>query len=270
VAIFGDIMAKMHFYKYQGTGNDFIILDNRNWSFTALTPERIRSLCDRRYGVGADGLMLLNPHTGYDFEMKYYNSDGRESSMCGNGGRCLVKFAYDQGIHKNEYRFIAVDGPHQAEIDDEGIVSLKMKDVRVIEENRGDFILDTGSPHYVKMVGDVMEMDVYQSGMDIRYSSEFAKEGINVNFVEQKRPDEIIVRTYERGVEDETLSCGTGVTASALACYHNEMGYNYVKVITKGGKLTVKFDRTGENSFENIWLCGPAVKVFEGDAEGQP
>ena len=260
-------MNTLHFFKYQGTGNDFIILDNRNWSYTSLTKERIRLLCDRRFGIGSDGLMLLNPHPGFDFEMKYYNADGGESSMCGNGGRCLVKFAYDQGVRKNEYNFIAVDGPHLAEIDDQGIVSLKMKDVSGISEVRGDFILDTGSPHYVTMVSEVMDLDVYQKGMDIRYSSEFAKEGINVNFVEQKRPDEIIVRTYERGVEDETLSCGTGVTASALASYHNEAGYNYVKVNTKGGKLTVRFYRNDNGSFENIWLCGPAAKVFEGSIE---
>ncbi len=257
----------MHFYKYQGTGNDFIILYNRNWSYTALTTDRVKYLCDRRFGIGADGLMLLNPHTGYDFEMKYYNADGRESSMCGNGGRCLVKFANDMGIKKSEYSFIAVDGPHLAEIDDDGVVSLKMKDVRDIEDFHGDSLLDTGSPHYVKMVTDVMELDVVNKGMDIRYSSDFTKEGINVNFVEQKRPDEIIVRTYERGVEDETLSCGTGVTASALANWHNEVGYNYVKVITKGGKLTVRFDRNTDGGFENIWLCGPAVKVFEGDID---
>lgn len=260
-------MAKMHFYKYQGTGNDFVILDNRNWSYTALTTERIKFLCDRRFGIGADGLMLLNTRSGYDFEMKYYNSDGRKSTMCGNGGRCLVKFAYDMGIRKDIYHFIAVDGPHQAEIDDDGIVSLKMKDVQNVKDHHGDFILDTGSPHYVKLVSDVMEYDVYRKGMDIRYSSEFAKEGINVNFVEQRRPDEIIVRTYERGVEDETLSCGTGVTASALACYHNEMGYNDVRVVTKGGKLTVEYDRVGDNYFENIWLCGPAIRVFEGEIE---
>jgi len=257
----------MHFYKYQGTGNDFIILDNRNWSYTALTTDRVKFLCDRRFGIGADGLMLLNPHTGYDFEMKYYNADGRESSMCGNGGRCLVKFASDMGIQKSEYSFIAVDGPHLAEIDDDGIISLKMKNVRDIDDFHGDFLLDTGSPHYVKMVTDVMELDVVQKGMDIRYSSEFTKEGVNVNFVEQKRSDEIIVRTYERGVEDETLSCGTGVTASALASWHNEVGYNYVKVITKGGKLTFRFDRNMDGGFENIWLCGPAVKVFEGDID---
>ena len=261
------IMSKMHFYKYQGTGNDFVILDNRNWSYTALTVEKVKALCDRRFGIGADGLMLLNTKSGYDFEMKYYNSDGRESTMCGNGGRCLVKFAYDLGIHKDEYFFIATDGPHQARIDDDGTVSLKMKDVAGIRDYHNDFILDTGSPHYIKMVSDVMDYDVFRKGMEIRYSTDFAKEGINVNFVEQKRVDEIIVRTYERGVEDETLSCGTGVTASALACYHNEMGYNDVRVVTKGGKLRVEFDRIGENTFENIWLCGPASKVYEGDIE---
>ena len=260
-------MNQMHFFKYQGTGNDFIILDNRNWSYTALTTERVRFLCDRRFGIGADGLMLLNPHTGYDFEMKYYNADGNEGSMCGNGGRCMVKFAYDIGIRKPEYSFIAIDGPHLAEIDVDGTVSLKMKNVSDIDEFRGDFLLNTGSPHYVKMVTDVTELDVVNKGMDIRYSSDFAKEGINVNFVEQRRPDEIFVRTYERGVEDETLSCGTGVTASALACYHNEVGYNYVKVLTKGGKLTVRFDRTADNTFENIWLCGPATRVFEGSID---
>ena len=257
----------MHFYKYQGTGNDFVILDNRNWSYTALTQERIKFLCDRRYGIGADGLMLLNNRSGYDFEMKYYNADGRESSMCGNGGRCLVRFAHDMGIHRSEYHFIAVDGPHEAEIDDAGIVSLKMKDVREVKEYHGDFILDTGSPHYIKIVSEVMDYDVFHKGMDIRYSSDFVKEGINVNFVEQKRPDEIIVRTYERGVEDETLSCGTGVTASALACYHNERGYNDVNVITRGGKLSVRFDRVGEDSYENVWLTGPAMKVFEGQID---
>ena len=144
-----------------------------------------------------------------------------------------------------------------------------MKDVAGIRDYHNDFILDTGSPHYIKMVSDVMDYDVFRKGMEIRYSSDFAKEGINVNFVEQKRVDEIIVRTYERGVEDETLSCGTGVTASALACYHNEMGYNDVRVVTKGGRLRVEFDRIGENTFENIWLCGPALKVYEGDIENQ-
>jgi diaminopimelate epimerase len=258
---------KMHFYKYQGTGNDFIILDNRNWTYKALSTERINQLCDRRFGIGADGLMLLNSKAGYDFEMKYFNSDGKEGSMCGNGGRCMVKFAHQLGIRKEKYCFCAVDGDHEAELGDEGIVRLKMKDVEGIKEYHGDYILNTGSPHYVKIVGDVMDFDVFEKGMEIRYSPDFTNEGINVNFVEQKKPDEIIVRTYERGVEDETLSCGTGLTASALVCYHNDIGYNHVSVTTRGGKLVVEFDRADDNSFHNIWLCGPAELVFEGEMD---
>lgn len=256
---------KIHFYKYQGTGNDFIIIDNRASIIQTLKLDQVKLLCDRRFGIGADGLMLLNQKANYDFEMNYYNSDGREGSMCGNGGRCMIKFAYNLGIHKNKYHFLAVDGEHEAEINDNGIIRLKMKDVNVIQHTNSDFILNTGSPHYVKLVGDVMDYDVFHKGMDIRYSSDFAKEGINVNFVEQTKPDEIIVRTYERGVEDETFSCGTGVTASALALYHNDVGYNDVTVTTKGGKLTVEYDRLDNGSYINIWLCGPAEKVFEGE-----
>ena len=258
------------FQKYQGTGNDFIILDNRDGTYNGLTRKQVEFLCNRRFGIGADGLMMLNQKSGYDFEMIYYNADGGESSMCGNGGRCLVKFAHSKGIHKSVYHFIASDGEHEAEIDDDGTVSLKMKDVKGIQDYHGDFILDTGSPHYVKMVGDVMDYQVYQKGSDIRHSNTFNKEGINVNFVEQKDEDEIIVRTYERGVEDETLSCGTGVTASALVCYHNEVGFNNVIVHTRGGKLNVEFDRIDEDTFQNIWLSGPAVKVFEGSVELNP
>lgn len=260
----------MHFYKYQGTGNDFVILDNRKWSFTSLTTEQIKHLCDRRFGIGADGLMLLNNKEGYDFEMKYYNADGREGSMCGNGGRCMVKFAYHMGIHRDLYKFLASDGEHEAEIDADGIVSLKMKDVSTVEEEHGDFILNTGSPHLVKIVSDVMEMDVFSKGMDIRYSAKYAKEGINVNFTEPQGDDTILVRTYERGVEDETYSCGTGVTAAALVNYHNASGFNDVTVKTRGGKLTVEFDRVGEDQYQNIWLCGPADKVYEGDIELAP
>ena len=258
---------QIQFYKYQGTGNDFIILDNRNQDYNDLTTKQVNFLCNRRFGIGADGLMMLNNAPGYDFEMKYYNADGRESSMCGNGGRCLVKFAYHMGLRRSNYKFIAVDGEHEAEIGDEGIVNLRMKDVMDIKDFHGDFILDTGSPHYVKMVSDVMEYDVFKKGMDIRYSSAFAKEGINVNFVEQSHDDEIIVRTYERGVEEETLSCGTGVTASALVCYHNERGYNDVTVHTRGGKIVIKYDRMDDKTYHNIWLCGPAEKVFEGTFE---
>ncbi len=256
------------FYKYQGAGNDFVLLDNRIQSYSGISRETIMHLCDRRFGIGADGLMMLNQKEGYDFEMKYYNSDGKEGSMCGNGGRCMVRFAYHLGMHKTSYHFLASDGEHEAEIDDgSSVINLKMKDVSGFREENGDYILDTGSPHYVKIVGDVMDYDVLKSGTEIRYNEEFSKEGINVNFVEQKKPDEIIVRTYERGVEDETFSCGTGVTASAIVCFHNEVGYNDVTVFTKGGRLVVKYDRHDDNSFTNIWLCGPAEKVYEGKFE---
>ncbi len=258
---------KLNFLKYQGTGNDFILLDNRK-NGISLTAEQIQMLCDRRFGIGADGLMLLNERAGYDFEMKYYNSDGKDGSMCGNGARCMIKFVYHLGIHRELYKFLAVDGVHEAEIGIDGIVSLKMKDVRSIKKFHSDFILDTGSPHYIKMVAHVSDVDVYKKGYEIRHSKEFEDEGINVNFVEQTdEVDKIIVRTYERGVEDETLSCGTGVTAAALVCYHNENGFNEVEVKTTGGNLTVEFDRVDEDRFENIWLCGPAEKVFEGTLE---
>lgn len=258
---------QVKFTKFQGTGNDFIILDNRENSYVTLSNDQIRRLCDRRLGIGADGLMLLNEKKGYDFEMKYYNADGGESSMCGNGGRCIVKFAYQLGIHRSQYRFLAVDGDHDAEIDTDGTVSLKMIDVDSIKKVRGDFILNTGSPHYIKLVADVMDLDVFKKGRDIRYSKDFEEEGINVNFVEQAEEDKIIVRTYERGVEDETYSCGTGVVASALVCYHNENGFNDVGVKTLGGNLTVEFDRLDDEKYTNIWLTGPAEKVFEGSVE---
>lgn len=257
----------LHFYKYQGTGNDFIVADNRK-NELALTTEQINNLCDRRFGIGADGLMLLNQIAGFDFEMKYYNADGKPGTMCGNGGRCMTKFAYHLGIHRELYRFLASDGVHEAEIDIDGIVSVRMKDVNTFRKFHTDFIVDTGSPHYIKMTTNVMELDVFKKGSEIRHSKEFEEEGINVNFVEQaEEVDKIIVRTYERGVEDETLSCGTGVTAAALVCYHNENGFNEVEVTTLGGKLSVEFDKTDEYKFENIWLCGPAEKIFEGTVE---
>ena len=259
---------KINFQKYQGTGNDFVIMDNRSKDHSSLTASHIRHICDRRFGVGCDGLMLLNEKEGYDFEMKYYNADGRESSMCGNGGRCLVKFAYELGIHKNVYHFLAADGLHEAEIDTDGTVSLKMQDVNHVSKFHGDFLLNTGSPHYIKMVNDVMNVDVFKKGRDVRYSKEFEQDGVNVNFVEQlPEDDKILVRTYERGVEDETWSCGTGVTAAALICYHNENGFNDVEVKTLGGTLTVEFDRVDDNHYTNIWLSGPAEKIFEGIIE---
>jgi diaminopimelate epimerase len=258
----------LHFYKYQGTGNDFILADNRKTEYSGLTSYQIHHLCNRHFGIGADGLMLLNEKPGFDFEMKYYNADGKEGSMCGNGGRCITKFAYHLGIHREVYRFLATDGVHEAEIDMDGIVSLKMKDVKNIRKFHNDFILDTGSPHYIKMVTNVLDLDVYKKGYEIRNSKEFQEEGINVNFVEQmSEVDKIIVRTFERGVEDETHSCGTGVTAAALVCFHNENGFNEVEVKTLGGTLTVEYDKTDDTHFENIWLCGPAEKVFEGTFE---
>jgi diaminopimelate epimerase len=253
------------FYKYQCTGNDFVVIDNRDGKIL-LTTEQVKHICDRRFGIGADGLMLLNTITGYDFEMVYYNADGREGSMCGNGGRCLTRFAYDIGMHKDNYHFIATDGEHEATLGEHGWINLKMKNVDGIKNHHGDFILDTGSPHYIKTVGDVRGMDVYTEGKEIRYSKDFEEKGINVNFVETEN-QRIVVRTYERGVEDETYSCGTGVTASALVFAHNDNGFNRIEVQTKGGHLAVEFDKTGEDTFQNIWLCGPATFVFKGAIE---
>lgn len=258
---------KIDFCKYQGTGNDFVIMDNREKKYDSLTQEQIAFLCDRRFGIGADGLMLLNEHPDYDFEMKYYNADGRESSMCGNGGRCLTKFANDVGFVQTLYKFIAIDGEHESSINLDGTVALKMGDVSEVKYENGNYILNTGSPHFIELTNDVMHLDVFKKGREIRNSPEFKNEGINVDFVEQTDiADKIIVRTYERGVEDETFSCGTGVTAAALVCSHNDNGFNRVEVQTKGGKLSVEYDKSG-NSYKNIWLSGPAVKVYEGTIE---
>lgn len=255
---------KIEFYKYHGAGNDFIMLDNRQNIYDNLTQKQVAFLCNRHFGIGADGMMLLNLKPGFDFEMKYYNADGAEGSMCGNGGRCMVKFAASLGIRKSSYHFIAVDGEHEAEIDTDGIVSLKMNDVNKVEIHTNHYVLNTGSPHYVKHIRDVKEMDVRNGGRMIRNSRQFEKEGINVNFVEVLNDDTIYVRTYERGVEDETMSCGTGVTAAALVSAHNDIGFNNVEVKTPGGNLSVEFDKKDDEHFENIWLNGPATFVFKG------
>jgi len=258
---------KIEFHKYQGTGNDFILLDNRSKTYDQLTEKQVALMCNRRFGIGADGLILLNLKEGFDLEMKYYNADGAEGSMCGNGGRCMIKFVASLGIRKNNYHFLAVDGEHEAEIDTNGLVRLKMANVNKVEVHSNYFILNTGSPHYVKYIKDIMKMDVKNSGRMIRYSPAFEKDGINVNFVESVDDDKIYVRTYERGVEDETLSCGTGVTASALISAHNDNGFNRVEVKTPGGNLSVEFDKVDDNHFENIWLNGPANFVFKGEIE---
>ena len=258
---------KIHFYKYQGTGNDFVVADNRKGELNGLTTAAIEHLCNRRFGIGAVGLMFLNSHPDFDFEMKYYNADGQESTMCGNGGRCLVKFAAEMGIVRSNYRFLAIDGVHEASINIDGTVALKMQDVNDVKYQNGHFVLNTGSPHFVELTQNVWHEDVVKKGREIRFSPEFKEKGINVNFVQQtEHPDKIIVRTYERGVENETLSCGTGVTAAALVCFHNDNGFNRVEVKTRGGDLSVEFDRIGGN-FRDIWLNGPAEKVFEGDIE---
>jgi diaminopimelate epimerase len=258
---------KLIFYKYHGTGNDFVIIDNRENSIK-LSVQQVNKLCDRRFGIGADGLMLMNDYADYDFEMVYYNADGNFGTMCGNGGRCMIQFAYDRGLHKSEYFFKATDGDHKATIESNGWVDLKMKDVDQVEiVSFTDFIIDTGSPHYIKPVNNVEAIDVVHDGRTIRNSRRFVEEGINVNFVEVQEDGNICVRTYERGVEDETLSCGTGVTASALVFAHNYNGFNRINVKTKGGNLAVEFDKIDDTSFEDIWLCGPATFVFKGEIE---
>ncbi len=258
---------KIKFDKYQGTGNDFIILDNRNGEFSNLNTKQIHQLCNRRFGIGSDGLMLLNIKTGYDFEMVYFNADGLPGSMCGNGGRCMIRYVANMGRHQYTYRFWASDGAHEAEIDMHNLVRLKMNDVNTVEEHSSYIFLDTGSPHIVKFANDIMNVDVIETGKEIRYSKKYLQDGVNVNFVESTGEDSIFVRTYERGVEDETLSCGTGVTAAALVSAHNPLGFNQVNIETPGGNLSVEFTKLNDQQFENIWLCGPAEFVYTGEIE---
>jgi diaminopimelate epimerase len=253
---------EINFYKYQGTGNDFVILDNRDGAYSAMTVEQVQFLCDRKFGIGSDGLMLLETIDGYDFRMKYFNADGKEGSMCGNGGRCLVQFAKDMGISRSHYHFLAVDGPHEAEFDSKGLVRLKMQDVNTIASDGADMVLDTGSPHYIRFIDDLNHLDVFTEGRKIRYNSQYSEKGINVNFVSREN-DGIHVRTYERGVEDETLSCGTGVTASAIAAF-NGIGQQHVFINVEGGKLEVAFNRLDEQHCNDIWLIGPATFVYTG------
>lgn len=253
----------MEFYKYQGTGNDFVMVDNRDLQFTK-DKDSIEKLCDRRFGIGADGLILLENDPDYDFKMVYYNSDGGESTMCGNGGRCLVAFAFFLDIFEDKCRFIATDGEHEAEIHN-GIIKLKMINVDTVSHDGNDFVLNTGSPHFVKYVDNLKDYHVYDEGYGIRNSEKYKEKGINVNFVEKISDNEIFVRTYERGVEDETYSCGTGVTASALT-FLQKHNLTSVKVKTLGGNLKVYAEKSGD-AFQNIWLEGPAKQVFRGKTD---
>ncbi|MHC2990513.1 diaminopimelate epimerase [Pontibacter sp. HJ8] len=251
----------LSFYKYQGTGNDFVMIDNRKLTFPADDEQLVKSLCNRRTGIGADGLILLQDHPDYDFEMVYFNADGRLGSMCGNGARCTVRFAKQLGVIEDVAYFLAADGEHQANIE-RNQIQLKMGDVTSVEQIGEDYYLNTGSPHYVRFVDEVQELDVYAEGRAVRYNGRFKAEGTNVNFVERLSDNDIYVRTYERGVEDETLSCGTGVTACALVA-GLEGAQSPVSVKTPGGNLQVTFERHGAG-FRYIYLIGPAKLVFSG------
>lgn len=253
------------FYKYHGTGNDFIMIDNMNGNLNSemLNAEHVSNLCHRRFGIGADGLIILSSDKNYDFKMIYFNSDGRQSSMCGNGGRCIVAFAKELGYINDTCTFIAVDGPHEAIAQNQ--IKLKMKDVSTIEIINSDFFADTGSPHYVKFFSTEIPTDFINQAKEIRNSPQFKSNGVNVNFVsiDEKK---LTMRTFERGVEDETYSCGTGVVASCIVYDHQYLKDQIEEEIimqTKGGQLSVSYTRTKEG-YKNIWLKGPAKKVYQG------
>lgn len=250
------------FEKYQGTGNDFVMIDNRDSFFDTDHYALVAQLCDRRRGVGADGLILLQNQLGYDFEMVYFNADGRPGSMCGNGGRCAVQFAKQLGIISDQAYFLAVDGNHAATVDAAGWVSLKMNDVSDVEKGADYYYLDTGSPHYVQFVDALDAFNVLTEGRNVRYNDRFKEAGTNVNFAQPLPETALFVRTYERGVEAETFSCGTGVTATALAASYRG-ATSPVAIRTLGGELRVTFEAT-PTGFTNIYLIGPAQHVFTG------
>jgi diaminopimelate epimerase len=260
-----EIKMQLEFYKYQGAGNDFVMIDNRSGFFPKENTQLIEHLCDRRFGIGGDGLILLENDSDTDFKMVYYNSDGNQSSMCGNGGRCLVAFAKDLKVIENKTTFIATDGLHHASFEDNGLVSLQMIDVPAIDIKKDYSFLNTGSPHHVQMVEDLEHYNVKENGAAIRYGELYGAAGSNINFV--KKIDDITfrLRTYERGVEDETLACGTGATAVAIAM--NATGQTdatAINVNVEGGKLVVSFDKTLDG-YTNVFLKGPAEFVFKGE-----
>ena len=257
---------KIKFQKYQGTGNDFIIIDNTDLSFPSENISLIKQLCDRKFGIGCDGLILINPSDSSDYLMNYYNSDGNLGSMCGNGARCSVKFAQNLNIINNKTVFTAFDGLHHALIFDDQI-SLSMKPVNEIKKYGNDLFLDTGSPHYVQLVSNIKKIDVLHLGRLIRNNSIFKNIGVNVNFVQFISDSEFSVRTYERGVENETLSCGTGVTAVAIAMFElNKTSLNKLKIVTNGGDLSVDFNKTIKG-YDNIKLTGNVKMVYSGEIQ---
>lgn len=259
---------KIKFSKYQGTGNDFVMIDNREGQFPKGDTKLIAQLCDRRFGIGADGLLLLEDDLTADFRMVYYNADGNESSMCGNGGRCLVAFAKLLNVFEgNVTNFVAVDGLHHATLLLDGDVSLQMKNVDTIRIEEDHIFMNTGSPHHVMMVEDLESFDVKKEGARIRYSELYGAAGSNVNFVKQLSENYFALRTYERGVEDETLSCGTGATAVAIAMYVTGKATSQkVKLEVQGGKLEVSFENQ-ENVYSKVMLQGPATFVYEGEIQ---
>ena len=257
----------MKFYKYQGTGNDFVMIDNREEFFPKNNIKLIYQLCDRRFGIGADGLILLENHPNYNFKMVYYNADGNESSMCGNGGRCIVAFANYLKIIENQAVFMATDGLHNATLLENGVVSLQMSNVLEIKIKEDYTYLYTGSPHHVTLVEDLQNYDVKNNGAKIRYSTLHGNEGSNVNFVSQLNSNHFALRTYERGVEDETLSCGTGATATAIAMHATgKTNASQINLDVQGGKLKVTFNKTNQG-YENVFLIGIATLVFSGEIE---
>ena len=251
------------FYKYQGTGNDFVMIDNRQQTFDKNNTKHIAFLCDRRFGIGADGLILLENHDSLDFKMVYYNADGNESTMCGNGGRCLVAFAKQLGIVRDKTVFEAIDGLHHATIEGD-LVKLQMQDVETVEKYPNHVFLNTGSPHHVQFEDNLENFDIKAKGAKIRYGEPYNNAGSNVNFVKKLSDAIFAVRTYERGVEDETLSCGTGVTAVALAMHAlGETTDHIITLKVPGGELKVTFDLV-DGIYKNVWLIGPAQLVFKG------
>jgi diaminopimelate epimerase len=258
---------QLEFYKYQGTGNDFVMIDNRSGFFPKENVQLVARLCDRRFGIGGDGLILLENDSATDFKMVYYNSDGNQSSMCGNGGRCLVAFAKDLKVINDSCTFIATDGLHHASIANDGIVSLQMIDVTDIKKESDYTFMNTGSPHHVQMVEDLEHYNVKENGAALRYGNLYGAAGSNINFVKKINEDTFSLRTYERGVEDETLACGTGATAVAIAMNATgQTNASSIKLNVEGGKLAVSFDKMGDQ-FTNVFLIGPAEFVFKGQVE---
>lgn len=253
------------FYKYQGTGNDFVMIDNRNYRFPKNNQATIAMLCDRRFGVGADGLILLENSSTADFKMVYFNADGNESTMCGNGGRCIVAFANFLNIIDSTTVFEAVDGLHNAEIMVD-MVNLQMQDVTEVKVNSSSVFLDTGSPHHVQFETDIENFDIKTKGAAIR-NEVYGRAGSNVNFVHKISDQKFKIRTYERGVENETLSCGTGATAVAIAMYHTKnTAFTTIEIQVEGGELTISF-KPESNHYSQVFLSGKATQVFKGDTK---